>query len=258
MSDVQRWRSAALGLILLALLPARLVAFSLEPISASFSPSGRGAIRSFTLKNETSEMVAIRISLFHRSGDIDGREIQSPAEERFTVYPSQLVLRPDSIQMVRVQWKGAPRVEKELAFRMLVEQMPVNFSEQEGTGSGVKIMFKYLASLYITPPGAAAQVNVDDFSLQNKDEVAHLELFVSNRGTAHTIITNPRLELLFQEADDPVVVDIGKYLGGQNLLAGAERRLLIPLKDEQTDGSGQLPGQLPGQLKEVRLLHEEE
>lgn len=77
--------------------------------------------------------------LFTREMDMDGNETMESADKLFTVYPDQVVLPPKSFQSVRIRWKGPVDLTREQSYRILVEQVPVDFESQSRKRSGLKI-----------------------------------------------------------------------------------------------------------------------
>jgi fimbrial chaperone protein len=137
-------RTVSLGIAALLLLcgASALSAFSFEPITRDFSPSGKDSIRTFRLANSASDTIMIRIRILTREVDSDGREVNDPADSLFTIYPSRVVLAPHSLQAVKVQWKGPPDLQVERCFRILAEQLPVRSAEEHRQGGNIRVMFR--------------------------------------------------------------------------------------------------------------------
>jgi len=220
-------------ILMFTLVLAGLWAFSFEPISRSFSPSGRGATQSFRLKNEGQDYIAIRISMFTREIDDHGKEFREAADELFTVYPRQVVLKPESIQTVRVKWEGPADISREQAYRILIEQVPVDFGGEAARDSGIQILFRYLGAIYICPPGASADVVVHDTEITGGEDPETLEITLHNRGNKHSILND--LTIIIRNAGDGAVLheyspELLEGINGENILAGGTRivRLKVP------------------------------
>ncbi len=213
-----------------------LTAFNLEPITADLEPSGPGSVVTLRLSNPSTDPVAVRIQVLTRREDSEGRELNVPAEALFTVYPSRVVLGPKAIQLVRVQWKGDPNPAQELAFRLLVEQLPVDFGENKRAGGSIRILTRYVGSLYVLPPQAKPDIRLTQFRAgTDKEGRKGLYLEFQNLGTAHSILADLRIEL---SAGGQKVVFEGeplKGIDGENLLAGSRRNFFIPLPPELQD-----------------------
>ena len=215
-------------IILFLIVPIALSAFSLDPLSISLSPAGRGAAGTFHLKNETETPIAIRISLYERTMELDGTENKIPAESLFSIYPTQLVLTPGTVQNLRIFWKGEQSLPSERAFRLLVEQVQVNFNTDREESSGLQIMFRYLGAVYVTPPGASPEVVVESVRPDGDGEV---ELILYNRGTAHQVLTDCSLRLTEKGGAGRILKEYPAEelpgLVGENILAGSRRRFSI-------------------------------
>jgi len=225
-----------LSLFLLVFLHTLSWSFSFDPISVSFSPEGRESTRSFRLKNDGDDYIAIRISMFHREISIEGEETRAPADHLFTVYPDRVVVKPNSTQTVRVKWNGPADIEREECFRILAEQLPVDFSSGSPEESGVKIILRYLGAIYITPEGAAPEVSLEKADLITTlrgDKIAELTFF--NRGSRHTVLTDLHLILSSESTGEGEELHFGpedlKGVNGENLLPGSKRRFQVPIPE---------------------------
>ncbi len=224
----------AAGLLVLIGSPAS--AFSFEPITQEFTPSGSGSVQTFRLVNEAADSVAVRISMLSRQTDADGRETNEPADALFVVYPSRAVLGPGSTQAVRVQWKGQSTSKVELCYRILVEQLPVDFSAQGKQKGGIRVLFRYLGAVYIVPPGAKPDVVLE--SARPATDAAGrpgLALVFANRGAAHAILNELSLTVASGGTNGPEQMTFGPQelagISGENLLPQTQRRFFLPLPD---------------------------
>jgi fimbrial chaperone protein len=233
--------------VFLILLQANIFPFSFEPISMELSPSGRGATGSFILKNKSDDFVAIRISMYERSIDIDGKETRVPADHLFTIYPSNIVLKPDSLQSLRVKWTGESTLESERSFRIIVEQLPVDFGSDDSPSSGLQIMFRYIGSIYITPQSAAPELAIEEKLI---DSDRRLQLVIHNRGSKHLILGD--LHLIISENRNGTVNEIVippedlTGIDGEIMLSGSRRRFFV-----------NLPAEIKGDTFDVKLVYQE-
>jgi fimbrial chaperone protein len=222
-------------LILLAalLLPSGAAfAFSFEPIIRDFTPSGPGTVQNFRLHNDGDENIAVRIRIFTRDMDEEGKEELLPAEGLFLIYPSQVVLRPRTVQTLKVQWRGPANVDTEQCFRILVEQMAVNFEESSAAKSHIRIMFRYLGALYVVPPRAGHEVILE--SSRPADNGNGLELVFYNRGNSHVILGDMTISVKRKDTAEALLVFSPEDLpeiNGQNILPLRRRRFFLPLPE---------------------------
>ncbi|WLT38255.1 hypothetical protein NON20_22650 [Synechocystis sp. B12] len=171
---------------------------------------------------------------------IDGTEELPPAEEDFIVFPPQIILMPNQLQAVRVVWVGDSAPSKELPYRIIAEQVPVEAIERtidqpvEDRIVDIKVLFKYLGTIYITPPNASSKVILDSAeSLVSEDGIKKLVLNFENQGTAHKLLTGLEINLISEGKTVTLSGDEQlKGVIGENILAGNKRRFVLPWPKE--------------------------
>ena len=212
--------------LLAATQPAH--AFKLSPIVMDFAPSGREANQSFRVENDSEQRVAIQISMLKRDMELDGKEINSDGDNDFIVHPTQILLEPKSTQTIRIKWIGERNSDKELAYRIVAEQLPVNLTKEKQTGAKIDILVRYLGSVYIVPKGAKSEVVLDSISEQQANETNQLIMVLHNRGSTHTVLRDLRFK--FQAGGK--TIELGpeelKGIAGENILAGKKRQFTLP------------------------------
>lgn len=210
-----------------------LSAFTLEPITADFTPAGPGSVQTFRITNPSPQTIAIRIRVLTRTMDAEGRESNGPADSLFVVYPSRVTLQGGGMQLVRVQWKGDPAPTQELSFRLMVEQLPVTFEEGTPKGGAIRILTRYIGSLYVVPPHAAPDVILEQHEITSDATGRRgLVLHFYNRGTAHVLLNDLVIELSDKGRTLTFEGEILRGINGENLLAGARRKFFLPLGEE--------------------------
>jgi fimbrial chaperone protein len=198
-----------------------LFAFSFEPVIQNFASSGQDTIHSFKLTNSDSVAVAIKISVVTRKMDIDGNEAMETADDLFSVFPSRVVLNPNSVQIVKVQWKGPSDITSEQNFRIIVEQLPINQNQL----SSFKILFKYLGALYVLPKRPMALVTLESTEIKN----GKLRIVLINKGNSHTILKDLTVDIKSKSFSKTYLSNELIDFSGENMLAGIEREFFIPL-----------------------------
>ncbi|MBI4183926.1 MAG: molecular chaperone [Proteobacteria bacterium] len=231
------WLLCVLVALATALAAGPAAAFRLVPIVMEFEPAGRGATQSFGVINNTDKPVAVQITMVERRMDLDGKETYIAADDDFVVYPPQMVVMPDKVQVVRVSWVGEPNPAQELAFRIIAEQLPIELEKQpEGTRGTIRLLLRYEGSIYVTPKGVKPEVAVD--SVQSTTGAAGarmIEVTLHNRGDGHGILHNPRLRVtaVAPGSGQGTAVELGPErlegtIANANILAGTKRRFLLP------------------------------
>ncbi|MFP4151271.1 MAG: molecular chaperone [Alkalispirochaeta sp.] len=242
-------RPAVLGAIITTLLfiPTVTSAFQLVPMSAVIETDAPSPVEVFSINNTTPEAIAIQLRTVTREILPDGTEVNNDAREQLQVFPSQLIVPPGTTQTVRVRWTGATVPDRELPFRLVAEQLPINLDRETEDNSGVRFMLRYRATVYVRPPDTAPEITVLDVATDPEAET--VTITVENRGSRHQSFPEGRIALTAtggSAADDggEVILPISgiEAFIPVNLLAGSTRRVVIPLE------------QLPFAPEEVRFL----
>lgn len=218
-------RTLLLSTLLSLSLPA--FAFKLTPIEAEFAPA-RQALQTFKVDNiGGAGPVAIELTVHARRMARDGSDALTPASDDFVVFPDQIVLQPGETQSVRVQWTGDQQPAQELAYRLVAEQLPIELGSNGANRSGLKLMVKYLAALYVRPADPAAILTADirpDTRAAGKFAV----LSVRNSGNAHLVLQSPMVLIHVAGQQIELTPEQRDAVHGKNVLAGVERELLLP------------------------------
>ncbi|MFT4553296.1 MAG: fimbrial chaperone protein [Chlamydiales bacterium] len=210
-------------------------AFQFEPITVDFTPTGENATRSFLVSNEGKKSIAIQITVMTRDVDLDGNENREEVED-FIVYPSQLILLPDDEETIRVSWAGSPTPSKELAYRIIGEQLPIFVEEDAPTDKSTgkfNIAMRYVGAIYVVPDGVEADVVIDSASLLQEDGGAEaLEIVFHNKGTAHKLLKGITLEVSSKGLDGKgesiqLTAEDIPDMPLTDLLAGFKRRFVV-------------------------------
>ena len=203
-------------------------AFRLDPMVVHFTAKGKGATQVLKLDNPTGDKIPVQIEVVTRD-EKSGNEKREKTSE-FTVYPEQVVLLPHEKRNVRITFSGDLGNE-EKSYRIIASQLPVELKEtnaksKKAAGANVTFMLQYVASAYVTPEGASADVKVKDVKLLSPKS---LSVVVYNEGTAHRLLYVKSFKVLEK---GKVVAEIKKPEGieGVNLLAKSQKTVVLPLE----------------------------
>ena len=219
-------RSIILTLLFITVALANVVGFSFSPMTVSISPSGSAAVMTYKVTNESNQQTAVSIKVTTRAIDPNGKETNEPADKVFLVFPARVVLKPNSSQNVKVQYRGPASIASEQAYRVIAEQLPVDFTKS--ASSGVSILLTYVAALYVTPKNAAPKLVVAKAEGIQKDGIQGLEVTVKNVGTGHALISNPIINIDNNGSVVALAGEAMQALDGQNILAVSERVVFVP------------------------------
>jgi fimbrial chaperone protein len=226
--------------VLIAACAISAQAFSFEPISQNFAPSGQNANQVFRVHNTTSERIAVQVSVRPRRIELDGTEIQGKEAEEFVVYPRQMLLEPGEQRSVRVRWNGPADIPSELPFRIIAEQLPVDFGEDHpAEGASIRLTYRYEGALYVVPSNAVADIGVDSVSRETGEAGERLVIDLRNDGTRHALLKDLVLHLRqTEDSANQLTLESADLPGiaGENMLAGSVRRFWLPIPAEMWDG----------------------
>jgi len=197
-------------------------------MTTSISPTGAAAVITYKVTNESDVQTAVSIKVTTRTIDASGVESNEPADKLFLVFPARVVLKPNSSQNVKVQYRGNPAISAEAAYRVIAEQLPIDFSKS--TASGVNILLTYVAALYVTPKNVEPHLVFGSATGMELDGKQGLIVTVRNAGTKHALISNPLIRINQSSGTAPLEIAGESLAGidGQNLLALSERTFFVP------------------------------
>lgn len=221
-------RSCALMFALLLFPLVSVWSFSFTPMTTTIRPSGSEAIMTFKVTNESDQQIAVAVRVATRVIAPDGTEKNEAADKSFLVFPARIVLKPNSSQNVKVQYRGSPSLQSEAAYRVIAEQLPVDFSKS--TTSGVNILLTYVAALYVSPKNVEAKLVVSAAAGMEKNGARGLMVTVKNVGTRHALLSNPKLSVKTGSvaAAQEISGEAMSAIDGQNILAQSERTFFVP------------------------------
>jgi fimbrial chaperone protein len=219
----------ALGLVMW--LPTSAMAYKFSPMSQVFAPSGAGAAKTFDITNDGPDRVALSISLTTLERDVDYLETNRNADDRFFIYPTQVLLAPGGHQSVRVIWIGEPNPKSELAYRLVVEELLIANQGNTKASSAGHIRTNSRATLYVRPSTATPTVALQSVSYvksEVKGSLGSLAITVQNTGTAAGILTNCLSTASVGETSVALSPESLGLMQYGRILAGDKRRFLVP------------------------------
>ena len=214
---------------IMLLLPFTLMAYQLSPLNVTYDPTGAGSAKVYTIVNDSDSPIAIEVRAEQRIIDIDGNEANQDGSAYFSIQPNRMIIRPDSTQLVRVQYRGPQTVTKELSFRIISEQIPMPRGAQDAeSGQMISFLFVYSTSAYVKPSRIVESVTP---SVTATDD-GKLEVVLENTGSVHQMLNNLAITLTGEDGSSYVLSEeeLGP-LKGQNLLANSRLRTVIDMPD---------------------------
>ncbi|MGE3611694.1 MAG: molecular chaperone [Bacteriovoracaceae bacterium] len=201
-------------LLFLLFIPL-IYGFSFNPMSQSIELSEEQKSAQFLLENDSNEKMAVELTVKIRKMDEKGNETL-PETKELTVYPPQVIIPPKEKRTIRVNWLGDNKLTTEKAFRVIAEQLPLNVDEKVKRKSGIKMLMKYIAALYVTPKDARSKVEIESYQTTTEE----LIITVHNKGNKHQILTDPTINF-----GDKITLKAKDLAGlaGENIMASSRR-----------------------------------
>lgn len=214
-------------LLLFVILAGSLFAYQLSPLNVTYDPAGAGSARVYTIVNDSDEPIAIEVSAEQRIIDIDGNEVNQDGSAYFSIQPSRMIIRPDSTQLVRVQYRGPQTVTRELSFRIISEQIAMpRGAQDQNQGQMISFLFVYSTSAYVRPTRVVESVT----PTVTEREDGKLEIVLENTGSVHQMLNSLTVTLT---GDNGAVYSLTEEelqpLLGQNLLTASKLRSVIDM-----------------------------
>jgi fimbrial chaperone protein len=226
-------------LLTLGLFSQQANALNMEPLSLVLKPSGGGANQTFRVTNNASQPIAVQFSITTRQQQGD-KEIRHPADNKFSIYPQQTIIPANTTQKIRVKWLGSPKLAREQAYRLIAQQVHVSLKKEHQ--SAVNMLMTLISALYVQPSNTKSSIVVKNVQRQGRQLVVTL----NNAGTRHALIKSAVLTLSNHNKTLTLNNQNLKGLVGNNVLAGATRRFMIPVPN------GFANGQWKGSLSNIK------
>ena len=221
-------RKAALLLAVL-LIPFSLMAYQLSPLNVTYDPTGAGSAKVYTIVNDSDSPVAIEVRAEQRIVDIDGNEANQDGSAYFSIQPNRMIIRPDSTQLVRVQYRGPQTVTRELSFRIISEQIPMpRGAQEEESGQMISFLFVYSTSAYVKPSRIVESIS----SAVSVTEDGKLEIVLENTGSVHQMLNSLGIKISDDKGNIYTLTEEELLpLSGQNLLTNSKLRTVIEMPE---------------------------
>lgn len=214
-----RWSTQGIGLIclLVGILPTPVFAgtFTVTPVRIYMAPNDRAT--AITITNEGDEEIVMQADLYLWEQLPGGKDDLTLTEDIFLA-PPVIKLAPKSQQVVRLARVGQLKRTEQSTYRMIVREVPEAKPPQPGVALQIALAFSI--PVFVTPPGAQANLNC------RMERVAAntVSAVCENSGKAHTHIT--AFQLYGSSGDKVLSEESGGYL-----LSGIKRSFELKRKD---------------------------
>ena len=135
-------------------------AMRVSPMVVEMEARGTGAVARVEVQNINQVPLAFETRVFLMTFDEKGEMVETPADDRFLIFPPQGVLPAGGRQVVRLQWVGEPDLAASQAYYISIQQLPVAFEAKpkDGLAAQVQILYNMRALVVVAPPGAKPDV----------------------------------------------------------------------------------------------------
>ncbi|MFA6775610.1 MAG: fimbria/pilus periplasmic chaperone [Sphaerochaetaceae bacterium] len=235
-------RRIALVFLFLACMLFSVSAYQFSPLEQSFAPTGVESTKTYTIVNDSDDSIAITITALIRDQDENGQEVNQSAAKYFSIQPAKVIVKAQSSQIIRVQYRGPRTVTNELSFRIKAEQIAYNKGKQSTDKGMFNFLYNYVTSAYVAPAKVIEKISVTDVKrVTGTDGADQLSITVSNEGTVHQLLLNAILTINDSKGNS-VVLDTKEQLGdllGLNVLAkkSVTTAILMPAGLSQEKGT---------------------
>lgn len=234
-------RRVTLLFVLMVCALVAVSAYQFSPLEQSFAPTGVQSTKTYTITNDSDDSIAITITALIRDQNENGEEINRPATNYFSIQPSKVIVKAQSSQIIRVQYRGPRTVTNELSFRIKSEQISYNKGKQSTDKGMFNFLYNYVTSAYVAPAKTIEKVSITNVQkATGADGATNLAVTASNEGTVHQLLLNAILTVTDSKGNS-VDLDTKEQLGsllGLNILAKKNVTVQIPMPEglSQADG----------------------
>lgn len=174
---------AFLFLCLLACTSAQAGTFVVSPVRATLTVSQQ--VGALTVRNDSAEPTVVQLEVLSWSQQ-DAKDIYEPTREILAT-PPIFTVPPGGSQIVRVGLRRAPDPERELSYRLYLQEVP---PPPKPDFQGLQVALRIGIPVFVLPSAPAKPVLRWQLS---RTPQGQLRVSLSNDGNAHIQVANFRL-----------------------------------------------------------------
>lgn len=201
-------------------------AFKFSPMSTTLGIKDGNNSSLFYLENDSEQPIAVQVSLLKREMNLAGAESNPKISGEMILYPSQLIIPANEKRSVKVTWVGKEIPSKELAYRLVAEQLPIELEKNKNKKASIKVLLKYVAALYVEAADFSSAIAVDNVVVSDKK----VSIQVANTGLKHQVLSNLNLKFIDEKTKKEIHFQAEELKGmsGENVLADSKRVFTFP------------------------------
>jgi len=198
-------------------VPANCLAgsFNVNPIKVFFRDGAKTSAIEVT-NNAVSEKVTLQMKGVKWTQDSTGKDVYEDAAE-LVIFPKIVTLDPNEKKIIRLGYQGVPIADREAAYRIFLEELPVDKPGE----LGLKVALKLSVPIFLVPK----KENKDWVLEEASAKKGAASVIVKNNGNTHLIVTKVTAKG-FDETDKEL---FSNDIGGWYLLAGTKKTYSVPL-----------------------------
>lgn len=200
----RQWRAMLAILAAIFVFVPSVLAMRVTPMVIEIDSRGANAAARIEVQNVNKGNMPYQVRILRVEFGKDGSIIETPADEKFLVFPPQGALPPGGRQVIRLQWVGDAEIATSEAYYVAVEQLPVALEpgSKEGLDAQVQVLYNMRALLVVAPPGAkpdvsaasSRQLNYQPPALPGAADLPPMqdgvEVTLNNAGRRHAMMSN--------------------------------------------------------------------
>ncbi len=231
-----------IGLLLLVVNHVALASMQVSPTQIFISAEHQAA--GLTLHNNGNSSIYAQIRIFEWRQQ-DGEEKLVPTQS-IVASPPMLELNPGVSQLVRLVRNRHSPTDKEVSYRILIDEVPIEKNKTEPTTSGgLQFRLRYSLPVFLAPPEHVNVQPILQTQLLQQDDTDLIR--ITNMGNGHAQVT----DLMWQHNRDSIT-DIAPGLSGY-VLPGQYQQWPLPKELNLNDG-GTITARINGELDQRILI----
>lgn len=223
-------KNSLLFILFIAILLSSLSAYQFSPMVETFTPSGVNSSKVYTINNDSDSAIAIQVKAVKRMVNKDGSESNEDASAYFSIQPAKVIVKANSSQLVRVQYRGPKTVNKEMSFRIISEQIPYNVGANKDNDQMINFLFVFSTSAYVTPSTEIVKINTSAEIANEK-----INIYIKNDGSIHQVLNNLKVTLKGKKGSYVLTDEELGAIKGSNLLTDSSFVITLDKPEIFTD-----------------------
>lgn len=121
------------------------------PMTVEMSPTGRGATARIEVTNSENRDLPVELRMYRGDVNEAGELTLTPADDKFVVFPPQVVISPNGQQIFRIQYLPGEPLTKSEIYYAAVTQIPVDL---DPTISRIQVVMRFNVLVNVVPDGS--------------------------------------------------------------------------------------------------------